>query len=111
MANGVRCFLVSFISAKSDGSSYTGIAGAAIPNFKYLNREDFCRNFHPDVDNKSLVKYTIITNVVEVNQSDYAEFFREQELSNEEPVFTTVSSMENSEKSEPSPENTPPVEE
>ena len=91
MSNGIRCFLVSFITRKTDGSSYTGMAGAVTQNFKYLNREEFVHKFDPDVANKSLVESTIVTQIVEVNPTDYTEFFRTEPVVEDEMEVTEAS--------------------
>ena len=94
MSNGNRCFLVSFITRKTDGNSYTGMAGAVTQNYKYLNREEFVRKFDPDATNKSLIESTIITQIVEVNPADYTEFFRTEPVVEAEMEVTEASVRE-----------------
>ena len=100
--SGIRCFLVSFITRKTDGTSYTGMAGAVTQNYKYLNREEFVRKFDPDATNKSLVESTIITQVVEVNPADYTEFFRTEPVVEDkmEVSEASVREVNNSEEGE-----------
>ncbi len=68
----MRYFIVTYVGNNNEGSSMTGSATSKVPE-GYLNQSEFCEDIRIDQG----LKVVIITNIIELNESDYNDWIKD----------------------------------